>query len=65
MDEQATQANVVKCNTCGHKWIGFYLPLPINQAVKIMKNLTCPKCAADASQIMVFDGTALSASEQS
>jgi len=65
MDEQATQANIVKYQSCGHKWIGFYLPLPINQAVKIMKNLTCPKCAADASQIMVFDGTTHSAHEQS
>jgi len=42
MDEQATQANIVKCHDCGHQWIGFYLPLPIDQAVKIMRNLTCP-----------------------
>src|SRR6185312_9801133 len=36
MDELATQANIVKCHDCGHQWIGFYLPLPIEQACKII-----------------------------
>lgn len=58
MDERATQPNWVQCKPCGHRWIGFYLPQPIDDAVKILKNLRCPKCTADSNDIFVFDGSA-------
>jgi hypothetical protein len=61
MEPNATQANIVKCMVCGHRWVGFYLPLPVDQACRIMKNLTCPKCATGANKICVFDGSADSA----
>jgi len=49
---------VVQCKQCAHSWAGFYLPLPINDAVRVMKNLTCPKCTAGAKDIVIFDGSA-------
>lgn len=35
----------VTCSACSHRWIGLYLPMPISDAAKAMKRLTCPKCA--------------------
>lgn len=58
MDELATTPNWVQCKPCGHRWIGFYLPLPIRDAARIMKNLTCPKCATGSKGIMIFDSSA-------
>lgn len=48
----------VKCKPCGHKWVGLYLPMLIEDACRAMGNLTCPMCAAGSSQIVVFDGSA-------
>jgi len=44
----------VRCRPCGHVWIGFYLPLAIKDATKIMGKLTCPMCAAGADKIYGF-----------
>ena len=44
----------VKCSNCDHQWIGLYLPMPISDAAKVMKNLTCPQCAC--TKIMIGDG---------
>lgn len=63
MSDEEKQPNVVQCKACGHSWVGFYLPMPIRDAARVMKNLTCPKCAAGSSRIMVFDGSANSASQ--
>lgn len=52
MTEQR-KPNAVMCSRCLHSWIGFYLPLPIGDAARIMKNLTCPNCAATAKDIYV------------
>lgn len=60
MDERIP--NYVKCKPCGHRWMGFYLPMPITDAARIMKNLTCPNCAATSKSIVVFDGSVHSAS---
>lgn len=49
--------NWVECRTCGQSWVGFYLPLPISDAAKIMKNLTCPNCASGSDKIVIFDGS--------
>lgn len=53
MSERATDPQTVQCRKCGHAWLGFYLPQPIDIAVKIMRALTCPKCGADAAQIVI------------
>ena len=53
----ARTANWVQCKPCGHRWIGFYLPLPIADAAKVMKRMMCPLCAADSAKIIVFDGS--------
>jgi predicted nucleic-acid-binding Zn-ribbon protein len=63
LEVEEKKPSVVSCRKCGHSWIGFYLPMPIGDAVRVMKNLTCPKCAADSKQIVVFDGSASSATE--
>lgn len=49
--EDGKRPQNVACVECEHVWIGFYLPQPINIAVKMMKNLTCPKCGAGANKI--------------
>ena len=51
--EDATNPQQVQCAECNHVWIGFYLPQPISVAVKIMTNITCPKCGAGSNRIMV------------
>jgi hypothetical protein len=51
--KERRQGKRVVCTACGHRWIGFYLPLPISDAIKLMGTLMCPKCAADADKILV------------
>jgi hypothetical protein len=50
----AKQANWVQCELCGHRWIGFYLPMPINVAAKVIKKITCPMCGAGSKSIIAF-----------
>lgn len=51
------QPIAVECERCGHEWVGFYLPLPVDDAVRLMGRLCCPMCAAGAEQIVIrFDG---------
>jgi len=47
------QAMTVTCVKCEHAWIGLYLPMPISDAARVMKNLTCPQCAATSKDIRV------------
>jgi hypothetical protein len=54
---EAKQAVTVTCKPCGHTWIGFYLPLPIKDAARVMGRLCCPMCAAGADKIVIFDGS--------
>jgi Zn finger protein HypA/HybF involved in hydrogenase expression len=49
--EDGTIPNNVQCAECLHVWVGFYLPQPIAVVAKQMKNLTCPKCGADAKRV--------------
>jgi hypothetical protein len=51
--KERRQGKRVRCTGCGHEWIGFYLPLPISDAIKIMGALTCPKCARGSDKIRV------------
>jgi hypothetical protein len=44
-------AMIVTCQPCGQVWIGMYTPMPIKDAARVMKNLTCPMCAANSSKI--------------
>jgi hypothetical protein len=53
-DDQVRKPTRVQCKKCEHTWIGFYLPMPISDAVRVMKNLTCPMCAAGAKHIRIF-----------
>ena len=46
----------VNCKQCGHEWVGLRLPMEIGKAAKIMANLHCPNCAADAEHIRVWKG---------
>lgn len=45
----------VTCSQCEHRWIGLYLPQPIDIAAKAMKRLTCPKCGC--TKILVKPGS--------
>ena len=54
-EDQPKQPTWVRCSPCGHVWPGMYTPLPMMDAVKIMKNLCCPKCAADSKQITLTE----------
>ena len=45
----------VKCGCCGHKWVGFYLPQPIDTAATMMRKLCCPICGSDSSRITMAD----------
>lgn len=56
-DDDSQDAMWVECKACKHRWIGLYLPQPIRDAARIMKNLTCPKCAAGSREIVIFDGS--------
>lgn len=53
MSEKSRQPNPVMCSRCLHSWVGFYLPLPINDAARIMRNLTCPNCGATSKEIYI------------
>jgi len=53
MNDLARNPCKVRCTKCGHHWIGLYLPILIDDAAKIMKNLTCPMCAAGANKIVI------------
>lgn len=54
-DETATNPVTVSCSKCRHAWIGLYLPQSIADAAKIMKRLTCPKCAC--TKIYLHNGS--------
>ena len=51
----ARQPSWVRCKSCQHRWIGFYLPLPIEEAGRVMKSLTCPSCGAPAKELLLLD----------
>ena len=55
-EDEKREPQPVMCSECLHKWTGFYLPLPIQDAARVMKNLTCPNCAAPSSKIYVGNG---------
>lgn len=43
----------VTCGACGHTWTGIILPMPISDAARVLKNLTCPNCAAGSDRIRI------------
>lgn len=45
----------VSCSDCRHRWVGLYLPMPIVDAAKALKRLTCPMCAS--TKIFAGPGT--------
>ena len=46
----------VKCGECGHKWIGYYMPIEVNRLNKIVRAMRCPSCAVDAKKIYITQG---------
>lgn len=50
IDEEPRSPQWVRC-TCGHQWIGLYLPMLAREAAKVMGRLTCPMCAAGADKV--------------
>lgn len=46
----------VQCKQCGYKWIGVFLPLPIEDAIRVLQSLCCPMCAAPADRICMLFG---------
>jgi hypothetical protein len=51
--DQVRRPQHVECLECGHTWVGFYLPMPIMDAARVMKALACPMCAADGRRIVI------------
>ena len=51
MKAKASRAQWVRCEDCGHEWVGMYWPQPIETAIKLMGGVICPKCAAGAKRI--------------
>lgn len=47
----------LECKLCQHRWIGVYLPMEMLDFARIMKNMSCPKCAAEAKDIVAVDNT--------
>jgi len=43
----------VRCEHCAHTWVALYLPQPLALAARVLASLHCPKCAADASRILL------------
>lgn len=41
----------VRCATCKHVWVGFYVPMEMAKCAEVMGALHCPMCGADASRI--------------
>ena len=39
------------CRACNHVWDGCLLPIEIDKFVKIMRQATCPSCAAGSREI--------------
>ena len=35
----------VRCGKCEHKWLAAYLPMELEKVARIMRRLSCPKCA--------------------
>lgn len=53
----ARQEVQVECRDCAHVWPAFTLPLPIEDACRVMAALHCPKCAANARRIVIWSET--------
>jgi hypothetical protein len=45
----------VSCKECSHKWIALYLPMDLDALITIMKNMHCPMCAGESSQIFMIE----------
>ena len=44
-----------RCGKCEHHWIAMYVPMPIQNAVRIMRGMHCPQCAAASTDIFLFE----------
>lgn len=46
----------MQCKQCGYTWVGIYLPLPIEDAVRVLQSLCCPMCASRSDRITMLLG---------
>lgn len=46
----------VRCGDCKHEWAAFYLPIPLGEGARILKQLRCPSCEADSSRMFCVMG---------
>ena len=46
----------VRCGSCDHQWIGFYLPIEVTMLSKIGGGMRCPSCGGDSRDIFLSDG---------
>lgn len=54
MSEQQTEKRIpfyAKCVECKHIWIAAYTPMNLTVMAKLIKQLHCPMCGADAAKI--------------
>jgi hypothetical protein len=45
-----------RCLECEHRWIGLYLPMPVQRAADVMLSTRCPVCGGKASEIVSCSG---------
>jgi hypothetical protein len=43
----------VRCGDCQHVWAAAWLPMEMFKVAKIVRHLTCPKCAAPSKRIFM------------
>ncbi len=44
----------VRCRTCQHTWTPFSTPFVLREAAKILRDIRCPACDANASKIFAL-----------
>lgn len=49
----ASKHMLVRCRPCGHVWSIGALPMPMADAAKAASRTQCPRCDADAKQIVM------------
>ena len=45
-----------ECMDCSHVWAAAYIPMPLAVIAKVLHDVHCPSCGADAGDIVVYEG---------
>jgi len=43
----------VKCADCDHVWTAVHLPMEMAKAARLLKNTSCPNCAAGSKRVFL------------